>query len=299
MEHGLELNQECLITTFKEVYFVSERFEEAKKKTRVTGKLTCRVCDKVGLSRLDKHLADLHQLPPNDQLPLDSWLPPHPPLPPCLSIQWIALPLSSPVQCMTGDLSCTALEKRVEGLELAVRQLQATMSLQHDSSTATPQATSSAALASPSPGTTHSPDRETPSTPSMSTECPFCGKHMKHLRPHLTGYHQVRNVEETILLVSWSSGREFAKTIKRPFSVYYNPYTQSIDLLKDTRSIEDVVQDLRSDLTTVCDALGKMNTYLGIGARRCSAFCCPLSSFVCNDATHTASPTRSPEKGLA
>uniref|UniRef100_A0A3Q1IK13 Biopterin-dependent aromatic amino acid hydroxylase family profile domain-containing protein n=1 Tax=Anabas testudineus TaxID=64144 RepID=A0A3Q1IK13_ANATE len=58
--------------------------------------------------------------------------------------------------------------------------------------------------------------------------------------------------------------REFAKTIKRPFSVYYNPYTQSMDLLKDTRSIETVVQDLRSDLTTVCDALGKMNTYMGI-----------------------------------
>lgn len=58
--------------------------------------------------------------------------------------------------------------------------------------------------------------------------------------------------------------REFAKTIKRPFSVFYNPYTQSIDLLKDTRSIENVVQDLRCDLTTVCDALGKMNKYLGI-----------------------------------
>ncbi|KAF3705998.1 Tryptophan 5-hydroxylase 2 [Channa argus] len=58
--------------------------------------------------------------------------------------------------------------------------------------------------------------------------------------------------------------REFAKTIKRPFSVYYNPYTQSVDLLKDTRSIENVVQDLRSDLTTVCDALSKMNTYMGI-----------------------------------
>lgn len=46
--------------------------------------------------------------------------------------------------------------------------------------------------------------------------------------------------------------------------MYYNPYTQSVDLLKDTRSIETVVQDLRSDLTTVCDALGKMNTYMGI-----------------------------------
>ncbi|XP_010777995.1 tryptophan 5-hydroxylase 2-like, partial [Notothenia coriiceps] len=58
--------------------------------------------------------------------------------------------------------------------------------------------------------------------------------------------------------------REFAKSIKRPFSVYYNPYTQSVDLLKDTRGIEDVVQDLRNDLNTVCDALGKMNTYMGI-----------------------------------
>ncbi|XP_068168844.1 tryptophan 5-hydroxylase 2-like [Antennarius striatus] len=56
--------------------------------------------------------------------------------------------------------------------------------------------------------------------------------------------------------------REFAKTIKRPFSVYYNPYTQSIDLLKDNHSIENVVHDLRSDLTIVCDALGKMNTYI-------------------------------------
>ncbi|XP_077567147.1 tryptophan 5-hydroxylase 2-like isoform X2 [Stigmatopora nigra] len=58
--------------------------------------------------------------------------------------------------------------------------------------------------------------------------------------------------------------REFAKTIRRPFSVYYDPYTQSVDLLKDTRGIENVVNDLRGDLTTVCDALAKMNTYMGI-----------------------------------
>ncbi|KAK0146337.1 hypothetical protein N1851_014360 [Merluccius polli] len=35
----------------------------------VKGQLNCHVCDKVGLSRLDKHLADLHQLPP-DTLPV-------------------------------------------------------------------------------------------------------------------------------------------------------------------------------------------------------------------------------------
>lgn len=60
------------------------------------------------------------------------------------------------------------------------------------------------------------------------------------------------------------SFRDFAKSINRPFSVYFNPYTQSIEILKDTRSIENVVQDLRSDLNTVCDALSKMNRYLGI-----------------------------------
>ncbi|XP_067420027.1 tryptophan 5-hydroxylase 2 isoform X1 [Emydura macquarii macquarii] len=58
--------------------------------------------------------------------------------------------------------------------------------------------------------------------------------------------------------------RDFAKSINRPFSVYFNPYTQSIEILKDTRSIENIVQDLRSDLNTVCDALSKMNRYLGI-----------------------------------
>ncbi|KAK0145284.1 hypothetical protein N1851_015827 [Merluccius polli] len=34
----------------------------------VKGQLNCHVCDKVGLSRLDKHLADLHQLPPDSRL---------------------------------------------------------------------------------------------------------------------------------------------------------------------------------------------------------------------------------------
>ncbi|CAL8237759.1 unnamed protein product [Boreogadus saida] len=54
---------------------------------------------------------------------------------------------SSALQCMC--MSCNALEKRVEGLELAVRLLQAQMSQMY----LHPQATSSAALASPSPST--------------------------------------------------------------------------------------------------------------------------------------------------
>lgn len=58
--------------------------------------------------------------------------------------------------------------------------------------------------------------------------------------------------------------REFAKSVKRPYSVRYDPYTQRIEMLKDTRSIEKVVQDIRRDLATVCDTLSKMNKNFGI-----------------------------------
>ncbi|CAH2325689.1 tryptophan 5-hydroxylase 1 [Pelobates cultripes] len=58
--------------------------------------------------------------------------------------------------------------------------------------------------------------------------------------------------------------REFAKTIKRPFSLKYNPYTQSVEILKDTKSITNVVSDLRHELDIVNDALNKMNKQLGV-----------------------------------
>ncbi|XP_072128425.1 tryptophan 5-hydroxylase 1 isoform X2 [Mobula birostris] len=58
--------------------------------------------------------------------------------------------------------------------------------------------------------------------------------------------------------------REFAKTIKRPFSVRYNPYTQSVEVLKDIKSITSVVKELRQELDTVSDALNRMNKPFGI-----------------------------------
>uniref|UniRef100_A0A8C5MN56 tryptophan 5-monooxygenase n=1 Tax=Leptobrachium leishanense TaxID=445787 RepID=A0A8C5MN56_9ANUR len=58
--------------------------------------------------------------------------------------------------------------------------------------------------------------------------------------------------------------REFAKTIKRPFGLKYNPYTQSVQILKDTKSITSVVSDLRHELDIVSDALNKMNKQLGV-----------------------------------
>ncbi|XP_028650021.1 tryptophan 5-hydroxylase 1a isoform X2 [Erpetoichthys calabaricus] len=58
--------------------------------------------------------------------------------------------------------------------------------------------------------------------------------------------------------------REFAKTIKRPFSVRYNPYTQSVDILKDTKSICGVVKELQHELDIVSDALNRMNNQIGV-----------------------------------
>ncbi|CAL8254813.1 unnamed protein product [Gadus morhua 'NCC'] len=87
------------------------------------GKLSCRVCDKVGLSRLDKHLVDLHQLPPNE-------------VEEQMLLQLVVVKLGELRQ--QGPLARCLI---------------------------TAQATSSATLASPSPGNTHSHDTETPATP--------------------------------------------------------------------------------------------------------------------------------------
>lgn len=61
-----------------------------------------------------------------------------------------------------------------------------------------------------------------------------------------------------------SSFREFAKTVKRPFTVRYNPYTQSVDVLKDTTSINCVVEELRHELDIVGDALNRLNKHSGV-----------------------------------
>ncbi|KAK7494568.1 hypothetical protein BaRGS_00014221 [Batillaria attramentaria] len=52
--------------------------------------------------------------------------------------------------------------------------------------------------------------------------------------------------------------RQFAGTIKRPFAVRYNPYTNSVDVLDSTRRIATVVSELRGDLCIVSDALRRI-----------------------------------------
>ncbi|KAL1429436.1 hypothetical protein MTO96_002483 [Rhipicephalus appendiculatus] len=51
---------------------------------------------------------------------------------------------------------------------------------------------------------------------------------------------------------------EFAKTIKRPFGLRYNPYTQTVDVLTNTRKIANIVSELKGDLCIVTNALSKL-----------------------------------------
>ncbi|XP_076311440.1 tryptophan 5-hydroxylase 1-like [Tachypleus tridentatus] len=53
--------------------------------------------------------------------------------------------------------------------------------------------------------------------------------------------------------------REFAKTIKRPFGIRYNPYTQTVEILSNTRKIARMVSELKGDLCIVTAALSKIH----------------------------------------
>ena len=53
--------------------------------------------------------------------------------------------------------------------------------------------------------------------------------------------------------------REFARTIPRPFSVRYNPYTQSIDVINDKSSVANLVRDIKYEVDILEDALTKMD----------------------------------------
>ncbi|XP_068428459.1 tryptophan 5-hydroxylase 1-like [Clinocottus analis] len=58
--------------------------------------------------------------------------------------------------------------------------------------------------------------------------------------------------------------REFATTIWRPFTVRYDPYTQTVDVLKDTKSINSMVKNIRHELDILEDALNHLNKHLRV-----------------------------------
>uniref|UniRef100_A0A8B9ZER4 Biopterin-dependent aromatic amino acid hydroxylase family profile domain-containing protein n=1 Tax=Anas platyrhynchos TaxID=8839 RepID=A0A8B9ZER4_ANAPL len=54
------------------------------------------------------------------------------------------------------------------------------------------------------------------------------------------------------------------KNYHYPFGMKYNPYTQSVQILKDTKSIASMVNELRRELDVVIDAISKMGKQLEV-----------------------------------
>ena len=50
----------------------------------------------------------------------------------------------------------------------------------------------------------------------------------------------------------------FSKSLDRKFSLRYNPYTQSVEIMDTTEKIIKVMKDIQSQLSTLTTALGTL-----------------------------------------
>ncbi|RKP09150.1 Biopterin-dependent aromatic amino acid hydroxylase-domain-containing protein [Thamnocephalis sphaerospora] len=55
--------------------------------------------------------------------------------------------------------------------------------------------------------------------------------------------------------------RAFAANLERPFSVRYNPYTESIEVLDTKEKVVHYAQNIRSEMSNLCDALEKLGEH--------------------------------------
>ncbi|KAG5454942.1 Phenylalanine-4-hydroxylase [Clonorchis sinensis] len=52
--------------------------------------------------------------------------------------------------------------------------------------------------------------------------------------------------------------RNFAQSIKRPFSVRYDPYTQSVEVINSIQNVQKIVKNLQAEISVMQDALSKL-----------------------------------------
>uniref|UniRef100_A0A8C5D8P7 Phenylalanine-4-hydroxylase n=1 Tax=Gouania willdenowi TaxID=441366 RepID=A0A8C5D8P7_GOUWI len=52
--------------------------------------------------------------------------------------------------------------------------------------------------------------------------------------------------------------RKFAGTIPKPFSVRYNPYTQSVEVLDNTQQLRNLADSINSEMGKLCEAMRKL-----------------------------------------
>ena len=55
--------------------------------------------------------------------------------------------------------------------------------------------------------------------------------------------------------------RVLAASIKKPYELRYNPYTQSIEALSDSGKIKDLAKELRGDMFLISNAIKKIQVF--------------------------------------
>src|SRR6218665_822317 len=61
------------------------------------------------------------------------------------------------------------------------------------------------------------------------------------------------------VLLVYCVHRKFARTIKRPFELTYDPYTQTVQILDQPRSIANAIDSICSQMMTVTSAVKKLD----------------------------------------
>ena len=59
---------------------------------------------------------------------------------------------------------------------------------------------------------------------------------------------------------SWSihTCSEFAKTIPRPFTIHYDPYTQSVKVINNKEGVQEMASDIKHNIGVLEEAIKKM-----------------------------------------
>lgn len=60
--------------------------------------------------------------------------------------------------------------------------------------------------------------------------------------------------------------REFAFSIPRPFTVYYNPYTKNIEVIDSKTQLEHLAHDIENEMQLLCESMKKMRELTVNGA---------------------------------
>ncbi|XP_064596263.1 tryptophan 5-hydroxylase 1-like [Liolophura sinensis] len=88
---------------------------------------------------------------------------------------------------------------------------------------------------------------------------PFEPEQTSHQEPLITTFQDVYFYTDSFEDAK-EKMRSFARTIKRPFALRYDPYTQSVQVLNSTDSVAHVINEVKGELSIISDALVKMKT---------------------------------------